>query len=216
MVSRPSELLGFIVQKFNDNIHESRWLIDENREAIQDYKIDFESSIQLRNEQARNIHRLHNENGSQLVACMGETNQIWLRNYKKYSEIVCSIQAIIKLLDEALQILIDNFLGNWKRDQIIAGFGDGNDKSTPNLYDRNAQLKRALDDIQIQFEVLFDCALNTRTLLNDIHNCHRQFHYVDTLTMEASQDINIILQNLMQSSFVIDDQPPQVINKDKK
>lgn len=216
MVSRPSEMLGFIVQKFNDSIHESRWLIDENREAIQDYKIDFESSIQLRNEQARNIHRLNSENGSQFVACMGKTNQIWLRNYKKYSEIVCSIQTIIKLLNEALQILIDNLLANWKRDQIIAGFGDGNVKSIPNLYDRNARLKRALDDIQIQFEVLFDCALNTRTLLNDIHNCHRQLHYVDTLTMEASQDINIILQSLIQSSFVIDEQPPQVINKDKK
>ncbi|XP_055307333.1 signal transducer and activator of transcription 5A-like [Sitodiplosis mosellana] len=216
MVSRTNDMMGFYEQKFNDNIHELRCLIEEDIEAIKEYIIDFESSIQHRSDPAHNIHRLNGEIGSQLLSCMGDTNQIWLRNYKKYSQIVCSIQIIIKLLNDTLQILIENCLGNWKRDQIVAGFGDGNIKVPSNLHDRNAQLKSALDDIQQKFEVLFEYALHTRALLNDIHHCHSQLHYVDTLAMEASQETTAILHNLIQSSFIIDEQPPQVINKDKK
>lgn len=210
-----------VVNQFDEKIRESRRLINENKVAVDVYKIYFQNGFQQCVEYTNKIKMLDNipstsETENQKSIWMNEANQIWSCINQKCGQILASIRMNIKFLKDAERILIDNCLTKWKYSQILAGYGDVNKKSQLNLYDKYPQLYLALDNIQKQFEEIFECVINTSTLLDIIRNCYNQANYVDTFEAEASREITIMLKNIIWSSFIIDDQPPQVIKKDTR
>lgn len=200
-----------VVYTFDEKIKESRRLLNYNKMAVDAYRTVFLNGIQQFREYTNKIQM---EN--QKCIWMGEAQQIWSSINQQCGQILTSIRMIINSLTDAQRILIDDRLTKWKYSQILAGYGDENKKLQSNFYEKYEHLYLALDNIQIQFEEIFECVLNTYTLLDIIRNCHNQANYVDTFEVKASSDITIILNNLIWSSFIIDDQPPQVIKKDTR
>ncbi|XP_055306025.1 uncharacterized protein LOC129570447 [Sitodiplosis mosellana] len=210
-----------VISEFNNKIQQSRQLIDENGIAVEIFKNNFENNVQQSKQYAQQIEKLREapqtiEVKNQIDALVVVANQIWLHITQESDPILASIQIVVRLLHDAQQILIDNRLSQWKYDQILAGYGDGNTGTSSNIQDKNPQLKFALDVIQQQFEALFDCCLKTRKLLDIIRGCYSQANYTNNFEKEATRVIKFILQKLIGSCFIVDEQPPQVIKKDTR
>lgn len=230
-----------VVYKFDGKIQESQRLLNENRLAVDAYRTVFQNGIQQYGEYVNKINSLKTvsptpETENQKLIWMNEAQQIWPCINQKYGPILASIRMIIDFLTDAQRFLIDDRLAKWKYRQILAGYGDENkklqsnsnenkklqsnlnenEKLQSNLNEKYPHLYEELDNIQLQFEKLFECVLNTYTLLDIIRNCHNQANCIDTFEVKASSDVTTILKNLIWSSFIIDDQPPQVIKKDTR
>ncbi|XP_055306607.1 signal transducer and transcription activator-like [Sitodiplosis mosellana] len=54
------------------------------------------------------------------------------------------------------------------------------------------------------------------SVLDIIRECYGRIYCVDSFEMEFTHEITIMLQKLVQSSFVVDQQPPQVITEGKR
>ncbi|XP_031620458.1 signal transducer and activator of transcription 5B-like [Contarinia nasturtii] len=119
-------------------------------------------------------------------------------------------------------IVIYTRLSQWKRDQILSGYGEWiflaqTPQSPLDANSKNACPKSALDKIQTWFVELFTLIWQTRTLIDLLihntyipHNEHVQFE------TQALKDITCLLRSLITSSFIIEKQPPQVIKKETK
>lgn len=210
-----------VISEFNNKIVESREQINAIGEAVEIFKNNFQNNVQRSKECAQQIAGLKNairtnETEQQIHALVTEANQIWQRIMRESHSILNSIRFVVNLLGEAQHILINKRLCTWKHEQIMIGYGDGNTGTTVNVQEKKVHLENALDLIQQQLEELLECVLNARTLLDMIRRCYCQASYVDNLEKETTRVITIILQKLIYSCLVIDDQPPQVIKKDTR
>ena len=208
-----------VISEFNNKIEESCEQIIVIGGAVETFKNNFQNNVQRSKECAQQIVGLQNairtnENEQQIDALVTEANQIWLRILQEGHPILESIRIVVNSLGEAQRILVDKLLRAWKHDQILAGYGYADTGITVNVQDTH--LKNALDLIQQQFEELLECVLNTRTLLDVIRGCYSQASYVDSVEKEATRVITIILQKLIYSCLVVDEQPPQFIKKDTR
>lgn len=142
-----------------------------------------------------------------------EANRIWLDINHECSNVLAPIENAIKLLDDAQKILIDKRLTKWKGDQILVGYGVINTKSS-NLYDKNPHLEIELNEIQKKFENLFEWIWFTQEMLKRIRNCYTQWNYTHMAEVNASSAIEIIQRKVIWSSFIVEEQPQQVIHMD--
>lgn len=121
----------------------------------------------------------------------------------KNNEILTPIQSVIELSNEALNILVDNLLGTWKRDQIMFLYGEDNSLERSEKMKRDFdKLNKNLDVIQPLFDELFEHLWHTFTILSVTHYRHSP----------AFRNITLTIQKLILSSFVIVEQPTQVIH----
>ncbi|XP_055308232.1 signal transducer and transcription activator-like [Sitodiplosis mosellana] len=204
--------------QIDNKIQELRRLTTENKAAVEPFRTKFIDDFQQFDQLQQRIQELNDvpsttEIEDQKRVWMDEVNRIRSNIDQQCGQILVSIQTVFNLLNETQQILIDKRLTKWKYDQILAGFGDKNIKTETDSHNKNPQLRSALDDIQTQFEGLYECASGTMSVLGIIHECYGQLNCVDSLEAKASSDITNMLQKLVQSSFVVDQQPPQVITE---
>ncbi|XP_055308970.1 signal transducer and activator of transcription 5A-like, partial [Sitodiplosis mosellana] len=207
-------------QEFNNSIVSVRNILIKSATAVNTYKHLFPRKICERNEFLRQSQELSVISPNtpeielqQKLFCDSATS-IWLHINEECSNILGPIKNATDLINNAQHFLLENRLGKWKRDQVLAGYGDSGAKSS-NLHDNNPHLKTALDEIQAQFEDLFECVWTTRILLKAIQDCHDQWQCSDPLEAKLASDITIIQQKLICSSFVVEEQP-QVIHFDAK
>ncbi|XP_055306223.1 signal transducer and transcription activator-like isoform X2 [Sitodiplosis mosellana] len=204
--------------QIDNNIQYSQNLTTENKAAVEAFKTFFIKNYQQFNQCQQRIQELNNvpsttEIEDQKRVLMDEANFIGSCIIQQGGRISTSIQTVNNLLNEAQQILIDKRLTMWKYYQILAGFGDKNIKPEPDSHNKNPELQNALDNIQTQFQGLFKCALSAMRMLDIIRKCYGHLNYVDDLVANAFGDITIVLKKLIQSSFIKDQQPPQVITE---
>lgn len=120
-----------------------------------------------------------------------------------------SIQMIVDQLDDIKCDIIGNRLNKWKTEQILlAGYGDRGPR----------KLTNSLHSIHIQFNALFHCIFRTFTQLNTIFDLKHQTNFIFPWQLETKLKLKItkLIEKTVCSSFILEEQPPQIIKKDKK
>ncbi|XP_055315898.1 signal transducer and transcription activator-like [Sitodiplosis mosellana] len=140
-------------------------------------------------------------------ACVEKAREIWLIMEQNCKNILTRLQFVVGFFNEAQHILIDKLLGRWKHNQIMFLYGEGGPR-TQSMIQTLEKLKIELYQIQTHFEQLFDYVWYTHSLVSVMRECHAGRTDVDTLANE----IAFIQQKLLLSSFVVVEQPPQVIH----
>lgn len=139
-----------------------------------------------------------------------KANKIWSKMEENCNNILTSIQFVFEMINEAQSILINKILGRWKREQIMFLYGEGGVSlpRTQNMIQNFEKLKFELYQIQAHFVQLFDFVWYLHTLVSILRNCHADRPDVDALANE----IIFLQQKLLLSSFIVVEQPPQVIH----
>lgn len=104
---------------------------------------------------------------------------------------------------EVVQRRVINRLNKWRSDQALAGNG--------------AYLNhKLLDEMQMWFEKLAEIIWTTRYCIEATRDINRNFSFKppDYITEEAFQDVTTLLKNLIESAFIVEHQPPQVLKTD--
>lgn len=118
---------------------------------------------------------------------------------KRLNEILISIHKAIHLLNEVKRIVIEDRLAKWKHDQILVV------QSLPEVLN---EIQNWLEELVI---IIFKirswletvrCFANDAKLYEDFENVHR--------------DLNNCLKSLIATSFIVEEQPTQVIKKDTR
>lgn len=135
---------------------------------------------------------------------------IWSRMEANCNSLLAGIQFVFAIVNEAQSILIDKILGRWKREQILFLYGEGGVSlpRTQSMTQNLEKLKFELYQIQTHFVQLFDFVCYLHTLVSVLRNCHADRSDIETLANE----IIFLQQKLLLSSFVVVEQPPQVIH----
>lgn len=206
------------IQSFNKKIGDVYAVLNDyhiNHDTVNSYNTEFESNYRQYTEYERKVSDVHSNDD--IDECLERANEISSIINEKSVEILNPFQNILKLLNDAEQILSKQVLGTWKRYQISLLYGDSDLPRTTNTIDDLYNLKKILyDQIQTVFEQLFELIRFTHELLGKMHRCHSRAQFLDTLEVKLSHDLNLMLQNLLITSFVVCEHPEQVINKDKK
>lgn len=206
------------LHEFDATIEKIRLKLNEINVAVGTYKIEFHRRIQQYKACSQQVQSLSvmpqtPQNVDHQKIFSEQRDQIWFNINQNCCNILSQIQTVIEPLNDAKQFLIDNRLKKWKFEQILLGYGDFGVKSS-NLIDKNLQLRITLDEIQKQFEILYECVWMTQVLLKTIQDCHSQAEFVDILEANLSCEIAIIQRELIWSSFIVEQQPEQVIHID--
>lgn len=187
-----------------------------HNDSVNKYKTEFESNVNQYNEYTRIIQEVSlqlrtPEIEDQQLVCTELATKIWSSISQNYITILTPIQAVITCLNGALQILVDNILGEWKRGQILFAYCEGGER-TEKMKNDLVNLKSALDNIQTLFETLFELVWKMYRLLSEIRDCHARKKCTHPLEADVINDITLMLQKLILSSFVIVEQPPQIMH----
>lgn len=198
------------VYEINNKISHLRTLTRQNDDAENSYKQEVESAVKYYSESSTHLQTLSiiPDNQSQYAVYLQEFNQYLYHMsqniQQKRFEIHASMQNVISLLSEVQNVVINNRLGKWKRDQALAGNGAQFILST-------------LDEIQTWFRNLDELLTMARTFVNrmrvsslpfDQLNLYREFN-------ELYQDISKLFEDLVRSSFIVEKQPMQVMKVEK-
>lgn len=121
-------------------------------------------------------------------------------------QILLMIQNTLSGIQDVQNIVISDRLGKWKREQVLGGIGGdfSND---------------VLDQIQKWFEALADVILNSITLIETITSVSKQTFCSDNLINEINMTYDgllSLLQQLVISSFLVEEQPSQIMEINKK
>ncbi|XP_031620455.1 signal transducer and transcription activator-like [Contarinia nasturtii] len=127
------------------------------------------------------------------------------------SLISSSFNSILNLFADIESGMIER-LKEWRRVQLLSGFDYRSRVTT--IVDKSDDLKNELDTIQIQYEGLFDCVLNTRNILNTIYIINNGVNISDNVQSKFNPKIDKLLFDLISRSFIIDLQPPQIVKRD--
>lgn len=118
-----------------------------------------------------------------------------------------SIRNVIDLLTVVQRTVIDEQLGKWRNERILAHkYGNQSDIKSPTH----------IDQIQIWFERLLELICKTQTSINIVRNAENQQNFSNEIEEKIDADIIVHLQELVRSSLIVENQPPQVIKKDKR
>ncbi|XP_037050734.1 signal transducer and activator of transcription 5A-like [Bradysia coprophila] len=112
------------------------------------------------------------------------------------------ISDVILQIDSVQKLLVLSRLDKWHRSQALAGNG--------------APLnKNSLDEMQLWFEKLAEiiwttrCCIQSTCAINSI-----TFSDANGVIEQAYKDVTCLLVNLIESGFVVEDQPPQIMKPD--
>lgn len=128
-----------------------------------------------------------------------DTNSI-NQQYKNLCEMIHSTISLIKCVQD---IVIYNRLANWKREQAMAGY-------------HGFFSLDVLDQMQKWFEALADVIINTLILIERIASDPNLANFNDDMNMANRNDIFILLQQLIISSIIVEEQPSQVLQTNTK
>lgn len=202
--------------KINEKFQCVRMQIIANNDSGKLYKQKMESYLLRCSENTKTIQELNSmpkspEFETQCTLYIDRREQV-LRQLSQQMEqqrieLFTSICRVIGTL-ESVQFDVYKRLNDWRCNQRLACYGDrGLDGSKLNL-----------DEIQIWFGELYILISNTRTLIESMRNSdlpHTQTqlnHEFDSVFDKITR----ILQQLILSSFVVEEQPPQVIKKETR
>lgn len=122
---------------------------------------------------------------------------------QRYENLCEMIHSTISLIQFVQDIVINDRLANWKREQALAGYNG--------VFSLNV-----LDQIQKWFEALADVIINTLILIERIASDPNLANFNDDINMANCNSISILLQQLIVSSIVVEEQPPQVLQTNIK
>ncbi|XP_031639998.1 signal transducer and activator of transcription 5A-like, partial [Contarinia nasturtii] len=118
-----------------------------------------------------------------------------------------AIEIVLNLFVEIHQFVIDD-LNKWKYEaQKLA-----NEISYP----VKVHNPDKLDAIQIWLNKLYECLMDIRSIVENIHNSNVQMKIVDRRDDKIKEKISNSLQNLIASSFIIEKHPSQIIKRDTR
>lgn len=105
----------------------------------------------------------------------------------------------IQQIDSVQKLLIFNRLNKWHRDQALAGNGAPLNKND-------------LDEIQLWFEKLAEIILTTRCCIEATREINNSISSETCgVIAQAHTDVTTLLTNLIESAFIVEMQPPQVL-----
>lgn len=115
-----------------------------------------------------------------------------------------NIAKMIFQIDSVQKLLINNRLNKWRRDQALAGNGASLNEN-------------CLDEIQWWFEKLAEIIWTVRCSIEAIREINSSVSLsADDATEQYFKDVTTLLQNLIESGFIVEKQPPQVLKTDVK
>lgn len=125
---------------------------------------------------------------------------------QRFLQMFLMIQNMLSGIQDVQNIVIHNRLGKWKREQVLGGIGGdfSND---------------VLDQIQKWFEALADVILNSITLIETIKSASKLIFCSENLIngINMTNDgLLSLLQQLVKSSFIVEEQPYQIMEINKK
>lgn len=125
---------------------------------------------------------------------------------QRFLQMLLMIQNMLSGIQDVQNIVIHNRLGKWKREQVLGGIGGdfSND---------------VLDQIQKWFEALADVILNSITLIETITSASKLIFCSENLIngINMTNDgLLSLLQQLVKSSFIVEEQPSQIMEINKK
>lgn len=220
VMNTPTTLdLAAEAHEINDHLQRLNMQINTNNSAAKSYKQNVESYMLGCSENAKRIQELSNamhpnpKFSAQCTAYIEGRKQVLsqLSDHidQKRTEIFTSIGSVINAIDD-VQKTVYKRLNNWHGDQVLLSNGDRG------LEGNNS--RETLDEIQNWFGELFILIWNTRTLIDSMRNSDIS-HSQSKLNGQFEQAFSTItkfLQDLIVSSFVVEEQPPQVIKKDTR
>ncbi len=112
------------------------------------------------------------------------------------------IANVISQIDSVQKLLIVNRLNKWHRGQALAGNGSS--------LNRNL-----LDEIQLWFEKLAEIIWTTRCCIEATREINNSISFqTGDVIEQAHKDVTRLLINLIESGFIVENQPPQVLKTD--
>lgn len=198
------------IREINEKIKQLHEITTKNNVNGNEYRKEVENflfNFTKRAKQVQYVNNLEKTNGNM------ENSKKFTKDYleiieKEKSDIhtkcralLSEIENTIKLHTELQQIVIHKRLSKWKRAQIWTR--------------KNEELLlTGLDQLQQWFEALAENICSTRSLIDSMRN-RRHFSVIgfniDEKFEEAFRTINMLLDNLILSSFIVEQQPPQVL-----
>lgn len=202
------------VCEFNQKINNAYVTIEnyKNNDIVNQYEIEFENYNQQKNEFTQKLQQPRMRTPEVELEehfYQERLNNLQTTLYQRSLEILHSFESVLTSLDDAVNILNDKLLAKWKHNQILFVFGEGSKLRTEKMQKKFDELKSQLNEIQKHFENLFLYIQFTHTLLSVIHDCYRQQNFDDPTQVKF---LERIIQKLILSSFVIVEQPRQVIH----
>ncbi|XP_031639934.1 signal transducer and transcription activator-like [Contarinia nasturtii] len=140
----------------------------------------------------------------------------WNESIQKINQYRIMIgKSIENICDSLINIetMVDHQLCKWKRDQLMTCYGDCNTTTKIDPNEKNSNLKKVLDGIQMRYEYLLNSVVNARKLLNVINYTHIDAKITDVLEQENTK-INNLMHKMVSNSLILEEQPTQVIKKD--
>lgn len=204
--------------EINERLKSLTMQINANNNAAKSYKQNVESYMIGCCENAKKIQELNAipQNPEFTAQCAAYIegrkqvlSQLSLHIDQKRAEIFNCIGNVINAIDEVQKIVYKR-LNNWHGDQVLLSNGDRG-------IDGNNS-KETLDEIQTWFGELLIIIWNTRTLIDSMRNSDipQIQTKLNNQSGEAFRTITKFLQDLIVSSFVVEEQPPQVVKKDTR
>lgn len=179
----------------------AQYILDEN-ELVQ-----IDRQLQLANQQLLKIDRSHS-----ILNEFGWTNFTEEQLGQRCNELFTSINEVINSV-EIVQIDVYNRLSAWQRNQRMARSGDKN-----NVAKKLIDKKSDLIGIQTYFGELYAIITNLRTLNNSLKNTLFSLYQTEWNNAFESlyTKVTDMLKNLISMSFVVEEQPPQIIKTTTK
>ncbi|XP_037041738.1 signal transducer and activator of transcription 5B-like [Bradysia coprophila] len=157
-----------------------------------------ELTIQMQINKGKQTEYRHEVENCKLLNCSDKIRQKQRFLVDRATNLYQSFESTIDKID-AVQVVIVNRLGKWKRDQALAGNGAPLNGDT-------------LDEIQRWFEALGKVILNTRLCIDATHELNVGLPMAMNME-DVMRKITALLQNLIVSGFIVEKQPPQVMKR---
>lgn len=132
---------------------------------------------------------------------------VYEENVHKEMKFFNSIRNVIDLLTVVQKIVIDEQLGKWRNERILAS-----------KYGHQSDIKSSthIDQIQIWFEQLLKLICKMQTLIKIVRNSENRQQFPNEIEEKINADIIEHLRKLVRSSLIVEEQPPQIIEENTK
>lgn len=198
------------IREINEKIKQLHEITTKNNVNGNEYRKEVEKFLLNFTKRAKHVQYVNNlEKTDENMANSKKLTKHYLEIIEKEKSdihtkcraLLSEIENTIKLHTELQQIVIHKRLSKWKRAQIWTR--------------KNEELLlTGLDQLQQWFEALAENICSTRSLIDSMRN-RRHFSVngfnINEQFEEAFRTINMLLDNLILSSFIVEKQPPQVL-----
>lgn len=201
------------VSSIKNKLDNIKFMMEVNSKNSADLKELYEC-FYLELHQYSKTHALNTELNGKTLTDLEKAAQDKLINDRftyltgKRLELVESFRAIIKDVKEVQEVVLNIHLNTWKNDQELAGIG----------FKPRGVI--SLDLIQMWCEQLAEIVWSTRHQIRQVME-HKEKLISEEVNVinylpQLSNEIDILLANLIESNFIIENQPPQVVRTSTK